>query len=68
MNWTEFKDPLCYLCLTDAVVTSFSLSQEVTGSNNLFEIYYFLSLNSANAVKTLRKNPILLTFLETLFF
>ena len=30
--WSQFKD-LCYLCLNDCVVASWSLTQEVSGSN-----------------------------------
>ena len=33
MNWTQFKDPLGYPCLAGAVVASWSLTQEVVGSN-----------------------------------
>ena len=33
MNWAQFKDPFCYLCLAGAVVASWSLTQEVAGSN-----------------------------------
>ena len=33
MNSAEFKDPVSHLCLTCAVVASYSLTQEVTGSN-----------------------------------
>ena len=36
MNWDKFKDPLCYLCLAGTVVASWSLTQEVGGSNNIF--------------------------------
>ena len=36
MNWIQFKDPLCYLCLTGTVVASWSLPQVVADSNNLF--------------------------------
>ena len=38
MNWAQFKDPLCYLCLADAVVVYWSLTQEMAGSNNLFKM------------------------------
>ena len=31
MNWGQFKDPACYLCLAGTVVAS--LPQEVAGSN-----------------------------------
>ena len=41
MNWDQFKDLVCYLCLTGAVVTSWPLTQEAVGLNNLFQIQYF---------------------------
>ena len=31
MNWDLFKDSICYSCLADAKVTSWSLTQEVSG-------------------------------------
>ena len=33
MNWGQFKDPASYMCLVGTVVASWSLTQEVTGSN-----------------------------------
>ena len=33
MNWGQFKDPVSYMCLADAVVASWSLTQEVAGSS-----------------------------------
>ena len=33
MNWAQFKDPPRYLCLTGAVVASWSLTQELAGSS-----------------------------------
>ena len=33
MNWAQFKDPLSHMCLAWAVVTSWSLKQEVPGPN-----------------------------------
>ena len=33
MNWTQFKDPVSYMFLAGAVVASWSLIQEVTGSS-----------------------------------
>ena len=45
------------MCLAGAVVASWSLTQEVTGSSPLKD-KYFLSLNSLNSVKTFRKNII----------
>ena len=38
MNWTQLKDPLCYLCLTGAVVASWCLVQEVANLINIFKI------------------------------
>ena len=35
-EWSQFKDPLHYQCLTGSVVTPWSLTQKVEGSNNLF--------------------------------
>ena len=32
MNWGQFKDPLCYLYLHGAVISSLSLMQEVVSS------------------------------------
>ena len=31
MDWAEFKDHVCHVCLADAVVASWSLTQEVAG-------------------------------------
>ena len=45
MNWVQYKDLLCYLCLCGLVVSFLSLTHEVLGS-------IFLSLNSANLEKT----------------
>ena len=53
VNWAQFKDSFCYLCLVGIMVASWSLTHEVAGSNNLFNIKYFLSLN---LVKTFRGN------------
>ena len=33
MNWAEFKDPVSHVCLAGTVVVSWSLTQEVAGSN-----------------------------------
>ena len=33
MNWAQFKDPVSHMCLAGAVVASWSLTQEVVGSN-----------------------------------
>ena len=53
MNRSQFKDPVCDLCLTGAVVASSSLTRETTGSNP-FNDKYFFSLKIS--VKTFRKN------------
>ena len=55
MNWIQFKDPATHTCLAGAMVASWSLTQEVAGLNP-FNENYFLTLNSLNSVKTLRKN------------
>ena len=36
MKWSQFKDPICYLCPAGTVVVSWSLTQEVAGLRNLF--------------------------------
>ena len=36
MNWGHFKYSLCYLYLVGSVVTPWSLTQEVAGSNDHF--------------------------------
>ena len=33
MNWAQFKDPVSHMCLVGTVVVSWSLTQEVAGSN-----------------------------------
>ena len=33
MNWVQYKDLLCYLCLCGLVASSFSLTQQILGSN-----------------------------------
>ena len=37
MNWDQFKDTVSHMCLTDTVIVSWSLTEEVAGSNNLFK-------------------------------
>ena len=41
MNWAQYKDPLCDLYFAGAVIASWSLTQEVAGSNNLFKMIIF---------------------------
>ena len=33
MNWAQFKDPVSHMCLAGAMVASWSLTQEMAGSN-----------------------------------
>ena len=49
----QFKDPLCYLCLHDTVVSSLSRTQEVMGSS-----YYFNRILSLNSLKLFMENSI----------
>ena len=48
MNWAQFKDPHCYLCLHGAVVTWF-ITQEVGG----FEYTCFAKIISTDSVDSL---------------
>ena len=41
MNWVQYKDLLCYLCLCGLVVSSLSLTQEILGSSPTLLIFYF---------------------------
>ena len=45
------------MCLSSTVIESWPITQEVTGSSP-FNDKYFLPLNSANSVKTFRKNSV----------
>ena len=59
MNWAQFKDPVSHMCLAGAVVASWSPTKEVAGwqvQTLLLQRQLFLSLNSANSVKTYREN------------
>ena len=57
MNWAQFKDPVSHMCLVGTVVASWSLTQEVAGSNPFNDKYF-----SVNSVKTFRKNSIVLPY------
>ena len=47
MNQSQFKDPVSHICLAGTVVESWSLTQEMTGSNPFtLMTNIFLSLNS----------------------
>ena len=58
MNLVQYKDLLCYMCPFGTVVSSLSLTQEILGSNPaiFLLIFNFLSLNSADSMKTFREN------------
>ena len=62
INWAQFKDPPCYPYFVGTAVASWSLTQEVAGSNSLFKNIIFLSLNSLNSVKTFGENSITILF------
>ena len=51
MNWAQFKDPISHMCLAGAVVASWSLTQELAGSNP----FSVMTNNSLNLLKTFRK-------------
>ena len=44
MNWGQFKDSLCYLCLHGAMLLSLSVMQEVVGSRLRFFTIFFLQI------------------------
>ena len=33
MHWSQFKDPVSHMCLAGTVITSWALTQKVTGSS-----------------------------------
>ena len=49
MNWAQFKDPHCYLCLHGAVLACWFITQEVGGSNTPF----FAKIISTDSVDSL---------------
>ena len=53
MNWSQFKDPVFHMLLVDDVVTFWSLTLEVVGSNRSGK--YFVS-EFAEFGKTFREN------------
>ena len=63
MNWAQFKDPVSHMCLADAVLVHWSLTQEVSGSSPFYG-KYFLLLNSLNSVITFWKNSIVFCLCE----
>ena len=54
MNWAQFRDTLCYLCLAAAVVASWSL---YTGAlNKLFKNIIYFKEFSENIKEILKGN------------
>ena len=59
MNWAQFKDPVSHMGLAGAVVASWSLTQEVAGSNPFIIMTNIIVTElSANSVKKFRENSI----------
>ena len=58
MNWAQFKDPTTHMCLAGVVVASWSLTQEVAGSNpfTVMKIIFITELSKFS--ETFRKNSI----------
>ena len=55
MNWAQFKDPHCYLCLHGAVKACWFITQEVVSSNTPFyknNFYRFCRFFRINSGKT----------------
>ena len=52
MNWGHLKNHVCYLCVADSVVTSWSLTQEVASSNNIFYKYWIQRIQWKHLRKT----------------
>ena len=48
MNWTKFQDPVSHMCLAGTVLASWSLTQEVAGSNPFNVMTNILALNFLN--------------------
>ena len=40
MNWVQFKDPVCFICLAGAVVAPWSPAQEMAGSSPFNDKYF----------------------------
>ena len=59
MNWGQFEDPVSHMCLAGAVLASWSLTQEVVGSNSLFYVTYFTNSVDSVLQNSFRKNSIM---------
>ena len=49
MNWSQFKDPVSHMCPADAVLGSWSLTQEVAGLGPFTVLTNILLLNLLNS-------------------
>ena len=56
MNWAQFKDPVSYMYLAGAVVSSWSLTQEVAGSSPFTIMTNTFVTEFAKFSETLKKN------------
>ena len=56
MNWVQYKDLLCYLCLCGLVVSSLSLTQEILGSSPTLPFLYFINFFCHWIQRTFREN------------
>ena len=51
MNWAQFKDPVSHMCLTGAVVASWSLTEEVSkASNNIYVIFSITEISKFSEI------------------
>ena len=64
MNWVQYEDLLCYMCLCGTVVSSLFLTQEILGSNPAFLLFWFLINGSSLLVKTKWTLTVPETFVE----
>ena len=58
MNWNQFKDPVSNMCLAGTVVSSWSLTQEVTGSSPFTVMTNIFVTEFPEFSQTFRKNSI----------
>ena len=59
MNWDSFKDPVSHMCLAGAVVASWSLTQEVAGSNTFTIMKNILVTEFGEFNESFRENSIM---------
>ena len=58
MNWAQFKDPFSHMCLAGALVASWSLTQEIAGSNPSTVMTNIFVTEFSNSLKTFRESSI----------